>query len=262
MTASRGFGIRAFGLKIRVESDSEEMLGVLNRFLLPSLPRAEDLGEPAEIGIRLSDTPGGFEIYRDGVKVSSAEALKDVPLAAVKALDEAVVAKLRAFSAVHAGAVVLGGKALLIPGLSHAGKSSLVAELLRRGAAHLSDEYAVVDDEGLVHPYPRPLLVRNGSPKQTIVLPKDLGACIAASPAEVGWVLGVDYEQEGSWKISRISQGEAVMLLLRNTPHEMGRSPEVVGRFTRAVASAECYTGTRGDAAEAADRILEFVVCK
>lgn len=254
-----GFGIDAFGLKICVKSDSAAMRDALNRFLLPPLARCEIARDAADIALEALTSATGYEIAVDGVKVSSAVTLADGALAAVKGLDDALVRKLRGLRAVHAGAVVLHGRALLIPGSSHAGKSSLVAELLRRGAALLSDEYALIDGNGLVHAYPRPLLLRNGRPRQSLALPSDLDARFASEPAKPGWIIAVDYAQGGSWSIDRISQGQGVMLLLSNTPHEMGQSPEMIDLFTRSVGSAECYAGTRGEVGEAADRILELV---
>src|SRR5579884_708898 len=49
---------------------------------------------------------------------------------------------------VHAGVVAHDGGAILIPAASRAGKSTLVAALLERGAHYLSDEYAVLDADG------------------------------------------------------------------------------------------------------------------
>lgn len=259
MNASRSysFGIRAFGSVIRVDSDSREMRDILDRFLLPPLPRCEP--DATNIKISVVDTSDGFDVLVDDRQISAATTIDDAALGAVKALDDALVRKLRGLRAVHAGAVVFDGRALVIPGLSHAGKSSLVAELLRRGAAHLSDEYALVDEQGRVHAYPRPLLLRNGRPKQTLVLPEELNASYATGPFQVGWVLAVDYDPEATWNVRQISQGEAVMLLLRNTPHEMGQSPEMIDLFTRSAAGARCYLGTRGDVIEAADRVLQLV---
>src|SRR5579885_2580329 len=136
-SSTLGFGIDAFDLKIRVESDSAEMRDALDRFLLPPMARCGIARDAADIVVQALASAGGYEIAVDGVKVSSAGTLVDGALAAVKALDDAFVLKLKVVRAVHAGAVVLNGRALLIPGSSHAGKSSLVAELLRRGAAHL-----------------------------------------------------------------------------------------------------------------------------
>jgi len=46
---------------------------------------------------------------------------------------------------VHAGVVAWRGRAIVLPGYSRAGKSTLVAELLKLGATYYSDEYAVLD---------------------------------------------------------------------------------------------------------------------
>ena len=58
---------------------------------------------------------------------------------------------------VHAGVVGWKNRAILIPGKSFAGKTSLVAELVKAGATYYSDEFAVLDFQGLVHPYHKPL---------------------------------------------------------------------------------------------------------
>src|SRR4029077_14911688 len=54
---------------------------------------------------------------------------------------------------VHGGAVAWNGKAIIVPGPSFSGKSTLVTELVRRGATYYSDEYAVLDARGRVHPF-------------------------------------------------------------------------------------------------------------
>jgi hypothetical protein len=253
------FGVRAFDCGIWVGSDSEEVRDLLDRFVLPPMPRSDVLADAAEIKIAVLNSNGGFDIIVDGQRAVEVATIADAALAAVKALDDALVRKLRSLRAVHAGAVVLKGRALVIPGSSHAGKSSLVAELLRRGAAHLSDEYALVDGEGRIHAYPRPLLLRDGRPKQRMVLPEELIASFATEPVSVGWIIAVDYDSEAAWNVQQISQGEAVMLLLRNTPHELGQSPEMIDLFTRCAAGAKCFAGSRGDVVDAAQRVLELV---
>ena len=60
----------------------------------------------------------------------------------------------------HAGAVAWNGLGIVIPGGTMSGKTSLVRELLQAGALYYSDEYAVLDDLGRLHPYPQPLGVR------------------------------------------------------------------------------------------------------
>src|SRR6266571_635115 len=61
---------------------------------------------------------------------------------------------------VHAGVVEWRGRAIVIPGKTFTGKSSLTAAFVRAGARYLSDEYALIDAEGRVRPYPKPLSLR------------------------------------------------------------------------------------------------------
>lgn len=64
----------------------------------------------------------------------------------------------------HAGVIARDGRAVIIPGLSGQGKSTLAAGLSRRGWRYLSDEFALVDLENqTVHPYPRPASLKNES---------------------------------------------------------------------------------------------------
>src|SRR5205085_11744707 len=60
----------------------------------------------------------------------------------------------------HAGVVGWKGRAIVVPGSSFTGKTTLVREMLHLGATYYSDEFAVVDRSGLVHPFPRPLGIR------------------------------------------------------------------------------------------------------
>ena len=71
----------------------------------------------------------------------------------------AEVARNRVF--VHAGVVGWKGRAIVIPGRSYSGKSTLVSELIRAGAAYYSDEYAVFDSRGRVYPFAKPLEMRD-----------------------------------------------------------------------------------------------------
>ena len=223
------------------------------------MPHSEYAPSSPDVLVRVDQGPEGFSVVINHEFAGSATTLHDAALAAVKALDDAVVHRMKAFRAVHAGAVLIEGRALLIPGSTHAGKSSLVAELLRRGASHFSDEYALIDSEGRTHSYPRPLLLRNGRPLQSLVLPEELNSCFASDPAPVGWILAVDYVAGAEWNVQKISQSDAVMILLRNTPHEMTQSPEMIDFFVRVAGNAVCVAGKRGDAVEAASHIFDLV---
>lgn len=92
-------------------------------------------------------------LYSDGALVS--RTLKKEELA------DALDADLRLFVAewatdrlfVHAGVVGWQDRALVLPGASMSGKTSLVRALLRAGATYYSDDCALLDDEGRVHSF-------------------------------------------------------------------------------------------------------------
>ena len=179
----------------------------------------------------------------------------------IRVLDDAVLRHLATTTlrAVHAGVVLWRERILLLPGSSHAGKSSLVAEFLRRGATYFSDEYALIDPEGCVHPYPRPLLLRDGSPEQFPILAAEWHAPVGRAPAPIGSIFSLEYAPTAPWNIAPISQSEALLTLLRNTPHALADTPGLVSPFLRAVTGATCYAGHRSEAAEAVNHILHRI---
>lgn len=64
----------------------------------------------------------------------------------------------------HAGVVERDGVGVIIPAISGSGKSTLSAGLAYDGWRFLSDEFGMLDvDTGLLHPYPRPVSLKNES---------------------------------------------------------------------------------------------------
>jgi hypothetical protein len=253
------FGLHAFDSFIHVECADVEVFDALQRYIFPPVLRSRSELSSPDILLRVDRNAEGFDVLINHRLAASAITLHDAALAAVKALDDAVVHRMRMYRAVHAGAVLIEERALLFPGSTHAGKSSLVAELLRRGASCFSDEYALIDSEGRIHSYPRPLLLRNGGSQQSLVLPEDLNASFAIGTAPVGCIFALDYVPGGVWDVHEIAQGETVMLLLRNTPHEMAESPQMVDFFLPVAANAVCYAGQRCDVAEAATHVINLL---
>jgi hypothetical protein len=259
MSSFCGFGVGAYGCNIRAEAACPEARTVLEHYVFPSLPRVVSTEDEPDIFIRIIRVMDQFQLLVDDVVVASAgHAISLVP-DLINVLDRAVIERLKTLYAVHAGTILWGGRALLLPGATHAGKSSLVAELLRQGAIYFSDEYALIDPDGRVHPYPRPLLLRNGCPEQSPVLPEECNAATGNAPAPVAWILSLEYHATGTWSISPVPQSVGLVTLLRNTPHALAESPKMVGAFQRAVAGATCYAGSRSEAVHAVDQILRLM---
>jgi hypothetical protein len=259
MSSAYDFGVRAFGCNIQVTAECPETLAMLERYVFPSLRRVACAADTPDIFIRVVRFSDEFQLLINNVVVQSACGVIRLVPELIRALDEAVIQRLTRLHAVHAGAVQLGERVLLLPGVTHSVKSSLVAELLRRGAIYFSDEYALIDSEGRVYPYPRPLLLRNGSPEQFPVLPWECNSSIGTAPAPVGWILSLEYQPKCRWSVAAMPQSEALLTLLRNTPHVLAESPDLVGIFRHAVAGAACYSGRRTEAADAADQILQLI---
>jgi hypothetical protein len=256
---SGSFDVEAFGAHFRLTAGCADACATLDQYALPWLPRMEPKAGKPDVAIRIDQAAGEFRLVVNDALVAAAAEPPGLVCTLIQVLDEAVVRRLTTLRAIHAGTVMYSGRVLLFPGVSHAGKSSLVREMVRRGATYFSDEYALIDAEGLVHPYPRPLLVRDGSPEQHPVLARELSARVGNVAAPVGWIFALAYSNENEWSVAPVSQGEALMILLRNTPHTLLQSPEMVGFFQHAVASASCFAGQRSEAADAVEKIIEMI---
>jgi hypothetical protein len=257
---SRGFRVSLFGVHLAVACDSDAVAAALDRYVLPWLPRAAlDTGRADRVVDVRQMSPGGagLEIAVDGVAV----AVVPSPLAAIphvqRALDEAFVRCQSEVAVVHAGVVAHEGRAIILPAETHAGKSTLVAELVRQGGVYCSDEYALIDAGGRVHPYPRAILLREElGDDQSPRLAAELGGTVAHEPVRAGLIVGVRRVAGAALDLTPTTQAEAVLLLLRNTPHELADAPWILAPIARAVEGTACYVGVRGEAAGAAASIL------
>ncbi len=186
---SHSFSVRVLGCVICFEAESNQARELLDRHLFPSVRRESAHPEQSDIKIRIAGSEREVRLIVNGVAIASADRPTALLRQLIDWLDRTLVQRLTGLHAIHAGAVLIGDKALVLPGASHSGKSSLVAELLRRGAVCLSDEYALIDAEGLVHAYPRALLLRMALPLRSQSLP---GNSMQRSPRR-------RHPSDGSW---------------------------------------------------------------
>jgi hypothetical protein len=170
----------------------------------------------------------------------------------------AELAKHRVF--VHAGVVGWKGQAIVIPGRSYSGKSTLVAELVRAGATYYSDEYAVLDSRGRVHPFAKALELREeGEFRQTKITAVELGGHSGTKPLPVGLVLMTQFKSGARWRPRKLTAGKGVLEMLFNTVSAR-RSPErALATLQRVAAQADVLKGVRGNATEVVPVVLKRV---
>ena len=121
MPNTHGFEVRAFGCSIQVATECPEAHAILERYVLPSLPRMASAADHPDIFIRIVRVVDQFQLLVDDVVVASACEVMSLVTDLVRVLDEAVIERLTTLRAVHAGAVLWKGRALLLPGATHAG---------------------------------------------------------------------------------------------------------------------------------------------
>src|SRR3954452_11637200 len=180
-TAPYSFAFESYGIPIEVRASSEEILERIEALIPPTTGRIPSSPENKRFGI-VEEVGGEYTVYNPKTLVCTHVGL---PLAIVT-----IEGQLRSWVAiwapdaifVHAGVVGYDGGAIAIPGESFTGKTTLIAELVRRGATYFSDEFAVVDREGLVHPFVKPLSMRKRDSGPVETPAESLGAIVADGP--------------------------------------------------------------------------------
>lgn len=163
---------------------------------------------------------------------------------------------------VHAGVVGWRGKAILLPGRSGVGKSTLTAALVRLGASFLSDEFAVLDHQGRVYPYPLPFrFPRKDGPGSVRIRVEDMGGCPASTPLPVGLVAVLRFRASGSLKVHTLSPGRGALELVAQAVQARIRPLLVLRTAAKTTSNAVRLKGHRGEAEEAAAFLLERLEC-
>jgi hypothetical protein len=210
-------------------------------------------GSPQERGVRR------LNILYDGAQRLARERDLAPVLKVLEAQIRRTVAEMaprRVF--VHAGVVELRGRAIVIPGPSMSGKSTLVSELIRRGATYYSDEYAVLDDKGFVYPFAKPISLRlPGSFEGINWEVEQFGATTGVKSVPIGLVAITRYEAGAKWRPRKLTPGQGALALLSHSVAARRQPGRVMGSLRRALGATLILKGVRGEASELAQQLLE-----
>jgi hypothetical protein len=263
-TQKNVLGIRSFGVAFELSANHAELL----QSALPHLPPGSEKSVSGLHRVRYSlachrpssaNVGPWYRLNQNGRRIFTSTDRQEFleHFGAVIALRVAERSATHTF--VHAGVVGWGDRAIVIPGRSFAGKTSLVAELVGAGAAYYSDEFALVHKRGVVYPYARPLQIReNGSDRQTCLPVEALGGKVGRKPLRVGLVIVCSYKPRARWRPRRLSPGIGLLRMLDNTVSAR-RSPEtVLSTLKQVVSDADIVEGVRGEATQ----VVNWVVAR
>jgi hypothetical protein len=261
-----GFTFSAYGVRIGVRSNTPELIPELHR----RLPFGSQAGVSPLVDTIFSFKVGGPDLrpsrqqyhllYGNLTRLTRTLDL-NLALDAFESqlqLHVAEQAQQRVF--VHAGVVAWQGRAIVIPGRSLSGKSTLVRALVEAGATYYSDEFAVLDTRGYVHPYPLPIGVRHRVAERQKKFPIELfGGSAGTVPLPVGLVLVTSYKPKARWRPKPLSAGESLLALLANTVSAQRDPATALATLQRVVVQTTSLKSWRGEAEQLSDALLNYV---
>lgn len=199
-------------------------------------------------------------LYGNAVLLARTRELAPVLEALASDLHRYVAETARRRLFVHAGVVGWRGRAIVMPGRSFSGKTTLVAEWVRAGATYYSDEYGVFDARGRVHPYPKPLSLReNGTAPAKHYAVEELGGRAGVQPLPVGLVIASVYKPGARWRPQRLSPGQGGLALLAHAVSARRQPEATLDLLQRVVSAAPVLKGVRGEARELISAIVNQI---
>lgn len=251
----------AYGVSVGIRSNAGELLDQMASRLPPD--SRETPGEAPGVWYTLVGAPvaGGprvrYSLYEDAALLGEGWRLTRLldELDSAVRLHVGVHAPDRLF--VHAGVVAWRDRVLLLPAASRAGKTTLVQALVEAGATYYSDEYAVLDAAGRVHPYARPISRRQGAHRRvSLDVEADLGGVRARQPLPVALVVHTRFKPGAAWNPIELPPGESALATFAHTLAARQRTAFAFSVISRTVLAAHSLAGDRGDACDAARAVL------
>jgi hypothetical protein len=256
----------AYGLRVGVRFNDPALLERLSPHLPPGWrpcvsPEVDQIFS-VWVSPRGAHAGSVGRVYAGGQRRARAKDLGEAFFVLESEIRQSVAAAARDRTFVHAGVVGWRGHAILVPGRSRAGKTTLVAELVKSGAVYYSDEFAVLDRHGRVHPFAKSLSIREGCARHEVVhrrYAEELGGSCGEQPLPVGLVVLASFRPGAVWRPATLTRGQAVLEMLAHTVPARLRPEASLAALERALAHATVLRGERGEASEVAARLLRQI---
>ena len=259
-----GVSFESHGLRIGIRLNDTRVIDRIQRCIpygaIPGPVDAVDhlysvyVGAPARRGVR-----NYHKLYSGTEQLTRTFELDDVFDRLESHLGFFIAAEAPQDIFVHAGVVAWNQRVIVIPGGSMSGKTTLVAALLQAGATYYSDEYAVLDEDGNVQPFPRPLSIRQADGRRQRVDPAEFGALAARQALPVGLIVDTAYRPGASWRLRRLTPGRAMLTLLENTVCARTKTRASLSALREVALQARAVKSLRGEADQVVQLLLGYL---
>ncbi len=258
----RTFSFESYGVFVKIESNHPEIIvraeEVVRRSLLNNIRLV--IEAPFDHIFNLNrDDSGKYFLIQNGKELSSGDDARIFFKFFDSILRVAIGEYAVNYVFLHAGVVGWRGKAIILPADSFQGKSTLVAELVRCGAEYYSDEFAVLDGDGLVHSFARRIGMRSDDFKPYQLTVEDLGGTFGKGPIPVGLVLITGYEPEAEWKPEILTPGNGILKIIPYALSIRYRTDFSMQVLHNIASRAIIASSLRGSAERFAKTLLDFV---
>lgn len=258
---------QTFGVKIGIETDQPEHLDKIRQQFAKVFPNGLDKASEDAVEHQFfikSKKDGTSEFYKNEKKIF--EGLAGVSFyESVESIIRLTVAEFAVEKVfLHAGVVGWKNRAIVIPADGWSGKTTLVAELVKKGATYYSDEYAVLDAEGNVEPFPKWLSIRGIIDEFTqLDCPvESLGGVAGTKTIPVGMVLIARYNKAKKiplrWKPRRLKAANGIMEILPHTFSIRNKPEFALEVLNKLTTRAIIVKTVRGEAKEFAETLLDY----
>jgi hypothetical protein len=269
---------RALEHRFEVHSELPGAVDVVSRLFAPFADRGDDGGAAAyELRVTGGDPP--YQIMFDGEVLTRSIDAGNLFDWLITDVGRRALASPHNSIAIHAGAVSLDGRGIMLPAPPDHGKSTLSTALVRAGCSFLSDEAALIDPVTMqVWPFPRPILL---SPDSVALFPgledaipvnerrfrnyrfhltaDDVRPGSWGEPCGVELIVVPSYAAHLATELEPLPRAEALTLAISGCFNADRLDPSAVRILGSIVERAQCYRLRMGDVGAAAEAILSLL---
>lgn len=247
----------AYGFILKFEWTRPSFSAIIDSVIVPDWKLATGLAP--NVTFTVSGEPNSVRIERDGELLLAGITFESSVDNLRRCCQLHLATYCQRFLFLHAGVVKSPRGIILVPGKTFSGKSTLVKALLERGCLYYSDEYARIDSQGLVHPFPRPMRERTGPHTYRFTEAAALGWSPSEGPEKPHLVVFTSFHPQACWNPQPLTPGRALLELLKDTVVAQLEPEKSLAYLTQLLHhQPACQESSRGEAETTADLLLNL----